>query len=232
MSTRLECCDGKLSLSYYPDDTDSTGRQYGRLFSLRGMKVWSGYENDSTNGDFVSSVGASADQGLLISSLSSYKESVSSNTAANNGKAYTEATVATPSSGNLQPSVVTGVSLGKDGTSAYQTATMKFGMSGLSINGVGMTVDSTPIKAIYMGSDVFTLSNGQWMQLKSASQVATLLGSGASLTNTICIAQNGDFNTYAGVVTGAMGQDGSARAYIYPNRTGGIRINYMLIRFA
>ena len=230
LSTAIEFCAGKLSLSYYYDE--NTGIQYGRLFSLRGMKVWSGYENDSTNGDFVSSVGASADQGQLISSLSSYKESVSSNTAAYNGKAYTEATVATPSSGNLQPSVVTGVSLGKDGTSAYQTATMKFGMSGLSINGVGMTVDSTPIKAVYMGTAIETLSNGQWLQLKSASQVATLLGSGASQANTICIAQNGDFNTYAGVVTGAMGQDGSARAYIYPNRTGGIRINFMLIRFA
>ena len=105
-------------------------------------------------------------------------------------------------------------------------------LASLSFGEAGMVFNNQAIKAIYMGTDVFTLSNGQWMQLKSAAQVATLLGSGVSQANTICIAQNGDFDTYAGVVTGAMGQDGSARAYIYPNRTGGIRINFMLIRFA
>ena len=85
---------------------------------------------------------------------------------------------------------------------------------------------------ICSGSKVVTLSNGKWLGILSASEVVAALGSGASQSNTICIAQNGDFNSYDGVVTGAMGQDGSARAYIYPNHTGAIRINYVLIRFA
>lgn len=82
------------------------------------------------------------------------------------------------------------------------------------------------------GSKLETLTDGQWLTLMSAAQVTSALGSGASQANTICIAQNGDYDVYAGVVTGAMGQDGSARAYIYPNRTGRIRINYLLVRFA
>ena len=84
---------------------------------------------------------------------------------------------------------------------------------------------------IHSGSKVVTLSNGKWLGLMSASEVESALGSGASQSNTICIAQNGDFNSYDGVVTGAMGQDGSARAYIYPNHTGAVRINFVLIRF-
>lgn len=88
------------------------------------------------------------------------------------------------------------------------------------------------VYAIHAGSKVVTLSNGQWLTVATANELTTWLGSGASYQNCICIAQNGNHAAYEGVVTGAMGQDGTARAYIYPSHTGDIRINFVLIRFA
>ena len=109
---------------------------------------------------------------------------------------------------------------------------LTFSNSGeLNIENGFLTIGGS-IKAIYAGSTVVQLSNGKWLSLADATTVAQKLGSGASQGNTICIAQNGGFESYTGVVTGAMGSDGSARAYIYPNQTGYIRVNFILIRFA
>lgn len=210
----IKLCNGKLELSYF-NDTDNTGIQFGSLYATNYLKLWSGFA-DGTRTNQHSEVMAYASQGHLSTSLLSTRDT--SGRDGTGGKKEAKVDAIAPEVGNARIEA----SFDDEGT----TGSLVYDKNGIAISGW------TSIKAIYMGTDVFTLSNGQWMQLKSAAQVTTLLGSGASQTNTICIAQNGDFNTYAGVVTGAMGQDGSARAYIYPNRTGGIRINYMLIRFA
>lgn len=114
------------------------------------------------------------------------------------------------------------------GTEGYIT----FYANSFIFSGPGISGGGQAIKAIYADTTVVKLSNGKWLSLANATVVAQKLGSGASQTNTVCIAQNGGHESYTGVVTGAMGSDGSARAYIYPNHTGYIRINFILIRFA
>lgn len=121
------------------------------------------------------------------------------------------------------------------GIESYATGTeghITFYANSFIFSGPGISGGGQAIKAIYAGSTVVNLSNGKWLSLADPTVVAQKLGSGASQGNTICIAQNGGHESYTGVVTGAMGSDGSARAYIYPNHTGYIRINFILIRFA
>lgn len=117
----------------------------------------------------------------------------------------------------------------------YATGTegrIEFYANSFIFSGPGISGGGQAIKAIYADSTVVQLSNGKWLSLANATVVAQKLGSGASQGNTVCIAQNGGYESYTGVVTGAMGSDGGARAYIYPNHTGYIRINFILIRFA
>ena len=211
-NTVIRCAEN-LELSYYHDNN---GVRYGNLYSEAQIRMWSGYEDTSVPINQHAEVSAYAQQGEYQAMLKSVKMSQSAN--ASNKVASIASVVGDSGNSRIEARI--------NDDPNDSNGSFIFDKNGFTING------GTPIKAFYAGTDAFTLNNGQWMQLKSAQQVSTLLGSGASLANTICIAQNGDFNTYAGVVTGAMGQDGSARAYIYPNRTGSIRINYILIRFA
>ena len=89
----------------------------------------------------------------------------------------------------------------------------------------------TTVKGIYIGTKVVAPSNGG-ATLLTATEVKSHLGSGASQTNTVCIATNGDGSVWGGMVTGAMMQDGSAKAFVSPATTGSLRFNFVLIRFA
>lgn len=230
----MKFCNGKLQLSYYNDTSRSI--RYGDLYSEEMMALRSGYTESpaSETGTRLGSVTTSLieESSKVVSKIASYwynvsssnnRASISAVTSATNDDNYCYMDVNRGSNGAWLKLMLDSFFVGVDQSNSGPT--LKLNSSGFAING------STPIKAIYADTTVVTLNNGQWLQVADATTVTNKLGSGASQTNTICIAQNGDFNTYAGVVTGAMGQDGSARAYIYPNRTGIIRINYILIRF-
>lgn len=210
----IRLCGGKLDLTYF-HDTD-TGIQYGSLYSQNYMRVLSG--TDSPSGDAAyGSVSASQSQGHMSGGVSAgYKNGTTLKTSSLSANVA----VSESETPNVSAHVYSGT------TSSGTEASFKLDLSGFSING------STPIKAIYADTTVVQLSNGKWLSLANPTVVAQKLGSGASQANTVCIAQNGGHESYTGVVTGAMGSDGSARAYIYPNHTGYIRINFILIRFA
>ena len=89
----------------------------------------------------------------------------------------------------------------------------------------------TTVKGIYIGTKVVAPSNGG-ATLLTATEVKSHLGSGASQTNTVCIATNGDGTVWDGMMTGAMMQDGSAKVFVSPATTGSLRFNFVLIRFA
>ena len=109
-----------------------------------------------------------------------------------------------------------------DGTGMHK---LQFDPTGLSINNF-----DTPVYAFYAGTKLVAPSNGS-ATLLTASEVKSYLGSGANQTNTICLVSNGDGSIWGGMMTGAMMQDGSAKAFISPATTNTLRFNYILIRF-
>ena len=226
----INMCNDVFSIAF-KQSTEAAGFTHGLISSLFAIRVRSGTENSERQ--VFGSVEVRSDQSVPRAYLQSRYHVVSGGS-----EQYAQASVESQETGSSAgfltrtTSMSVGDSAGFSLTTNAGNGKLTFSNSGeLNIENGFLTIGGS-IKAIYADSTVVQLSNGKWLSLANATTVAQKLGSGASQTNTICIAQNGGFESYSGVVTGAMGSDGSARAYIYPNHTGYIRVNFILIRFA
>ena len=226
----INMCNDVFSIAF-KQSTEAAGFTHGLISSLFAIRVRSGTENSERQ--VFGSVEVRSDQSVPRAYLQSRYHVVSGGS-----EQYAQASVESQETGSSAgfltrtTSMSVGDSAGFSLTTNAGNGKLTFSNSGeLNIENGFLTIGGS-IKAIYAGSTVVQLSNGKWLSLADATTVAQKLGSGASQGNTICIAQNGGFESYTGVVTGAMGSDGSARAYIYPNQTGYIRVNFILIRFA
>ncbi len=170
--------------------------------------------------DQIAISGTQYTQGMAISTMSAIGD-YSDDDDSGNYYARVQATTGA----TLNTTHVDFTALSFDGSAIYQAVSRQ------RPTGFQIGDDGTPIKAIMSGTVVKNPSGNSSVDILSASDVTSVLGSGAVKTNTYVSVVNGDTNAYTKQMWGYMTDAQTVKGVLQEAHTGNVRFNYLLVRF-